>query len=49
LFLDARAAYESAGVVAQLMAQELGFDREWETKQAATFRKAASAYIWDEV
>jgi glycerol-3-phosphate dehydrogenase len=47
LFLDARACHESAPVVAHLLAQELGFDSAWESRQVTAFRNIAASYIWD--
>jgi glycerol-3-phosphate dehydrogenase len=45
LFLDARAAMESAPQVAALMARELGRDEAWEAAQAAAFRELAAGYL----
>ncbi len=47
LFLDARACYDSAPIVARLLAQELGFNANWETQQISAFQKAAAGYIWN--
>jgi glycerol-3-phosphate dehydrogenase len=44
LILDARAAIEVAGEVAELMASELGRDEAWASREAATFREMAKAY-----
>jgi glycerol-3-phosphate dehydrogenase len=45
LFLDARAALRMAPLVADLMAGELGRDREWQTQQLAAFGKVAKGYL----
>jgi len=45
LFLNARAALEMAPTVADLMAQELGWDEITKTKQLAAFRDVASNYM----
>ena len=44
LLLDARASIEAAPAVAELMADELGYPKEWQTAQVAAFTKLASAY-----
>jgi glycerol-3-phosphate dehydrogenase len=44
LFLDAKAAIESAPKVARLMAKELGRDAAWETAQIEAFETVAKAY-----
>jgi glycerol-3-phosphate dehydrogenase len=44
LFLDARAAIESAPGVASLMAKELGRDAAWEAAQVEAFTAVAKAY-----
>lgn len=45
LLLNARAASAAAPVVASLMAQELGHDRQWEREQVDTFRLMSSNYL----
>jgi glycerol-3-phosphate dehydrogenase len=44
LLLDASAAVECAGVVAELLAGELGRDRQWQEQQVAAFRETAKNY-----
>lgn len=45
LFLDARAAIESAPRVAEILAAELGRDGEWVDQQVKTFRDLAAGYL----
>lgn len=45
LFLDARAAVETAPVVAALLRQELGRDPEWERNQIESFTRLAEGYL----
>ncbi len=45
LLLDAHAAMECAGPVAELMAAELGRDRSWQEQQVAEFRALATGYL----
>ena len=45
LFLNAKAAIESAPLVAQLMAKELGRDAEWQHEQVNDFSELASSYL----
>ncbi|HEX8657048.1 MAG TPA: glycerol-3-phosphate dehydrogenase/oxidase [Hymenobacter sp.] len=45
LFLDATAARRVAPTVASLLAQELGFDKNWETQQVAEFDALARGYL----
>ncbi|MFN7094444.1 MAG: glycerol-3-phosphate dehydrogenase C-terminal domain-containing protein, partial [Burkholderiales bacterium] len=45
LLLDAKAALTAAPKVAQLMAQELGKNQEWENNQLAEFTAIAAKYI----
>ena len=45
LFLDARAAIESAPVVAAVMAKEMGKDALWQQQQIATFTALAKQYL----
>lgn len=45
LLLDARAAIESAPVVADLLAKELGKDAAWATKELEEFQKLAGGYL----
>jgi len=45
LFLDAKAAIETAPAVANIMALEMGKDQKWINDQAATFIKLAKGYL----
>jgi glycerol-3-phosphate dehydrogenase len=45
LFLNARAARAMAPRAAELMAQELGRDRRWQTKEVKAFQELAKTYI----
>ncbi len=45
LFLDAAAALRVAPTVAALLAQELGFDEEWQAQQVAAFGALARGYL----
>jgi glycerol-3-phosphate dehydrogenase len=45
LFLNARAAMEMAGRVAELMAPELGRDAVWARDQVESFHQTAAAYL----
>jgi len=45
LFLDAKAAIESAPVTAQLMAEELKKDADWQEEQVNSFTKLAQSYL----
>jgi glycerol-3-phosphate dehydrogenase len=45
LFLDARAAIETAPIVATLMAGELKKDAQWQTEQVEAFNQLAKAYL----
>jgi len=45
LFLDARKAAETAPIVAEVMARELGYGVDWETEQVRAFRKLAERYL----
>jgi glycerol-3-phosphate dehydrogenase len=45
LFLNARAAVLMAPRAAQLMAQELGRDRDWQLQQVRAFRELADGYM----
>jgi len=45
LFLDARAAIQTAPLVAKLLAKELGKDVVWEQKQVQDFTAIAKNYI----
>ncbi len=47
LILDARAAMEAAPTVAALLAEELGRDRNWATREVESFREMASGYLLD--
>ena len=48
LFLDARAAMDSAEKVAQLLAQELGHDQNWIQNQIAEFQTLANGFLLPE-
>lgn len=48
LFLDARAAIESSGKVAELLAQELGFDEIWKQNQITAFKTIANGFLLKE-
>ena len=45
LFLDAKAAIETAPVTARLMAEELNKDATWQEEQLNAFTKLAQAYL----
>jgi glycerol-3-phosphate dehydrogenase len=45
LFLDARAAIDAAPVVAELMAVELGLDKDWQNAQVQSFQELAASYL----
>ena len=45
LLLDAQAAIESAPVVAELLARELGRDQQWQKDQLQEFRELAANYL----
>jgi len=45
LLLDAQAALECAGVVAELLARELGKDQQWQEQQVAEFSRVAENYL----
>jgi len=45
LFLNARAALAMAPPVAKLLAQELGRDAAWQSRQIAEFEKTAAGYL----
>lgn len=45
LFLNARAAQDSAPKVAEIMAQELGFSEDWATAETQRFQKLAQGYL----
>ena len=45
LFLDARTAIDMAPAVADLMADELGKDSAWKTKEISTFVELANRYL----
>jgi len=48
LFLNAKAAMEAAPKVASLMAHELEYDSNWESKQLAAFQGVATHFSLDE-
>ncbi|WP_324678940.1 glycerol-3-phosphate dehydrogenase/oxidase [Hymenobacter sp. GOD-10R] len=45
LFLDAQAAIRMAPEVASLLAQELGYDAQWQEEQVAAFHAVAQNYL----
>jgi glycerol-3-phosphate dehydrogenase len=45
LFLNARASADIAPVVAHLMAEEFGYDEEWEKKQTESYNKLIVNYL----
>ena len=45
MFLDARSAKESAPVVAEIIANELGKDEQWKENQIKEFCDLADGYI----
>ncbi len=45
LLLDARAAIESAGTVAELLAAEMGQDQQWQETQVTAFKAVADGYL----
>jgi glycerol-3-phosphate dehydrogenase len=45
LVLDTRVALDMAARTAAVMAEELGKDQEWETRQVARFQKLAKGYL----
>lgn len=45
LFLDVRASEAIAPVVAGIMAQEMGFSKEWQENQVAQYKKLISSYL----
>lgn len=45
LLLDAQAAIECSGTVAELLARELGKDQQWQEQQVAEFSKLAENYL----
>lgn len=48
LFLDARAAIESAGKVSLLLAKELGQDELWKENQITAFKTLANGFLLEE-
>lgn len=48
LLLNARAAIEAAPTVAALLAEELGQDTIWQTRQIATFSELAEGYVFQD-
>jgi glycerol-3-phosphate dehydrogenase len=48
LFLDARAAITVSEKVAQLLAEELGYDENWAKDQAVQFKKLANGFLLPE-
>lgn len=46
LFLDSVSAIESAPEVARLLADELGYDADWQRQQVASFTELALGYRW---
>lgn len=45
LFLDARASADIAPLIADMMAEELGFDEKWKKKQVEDFKTLVGNYI----
>ena len=45
LFLDARAAIETAPKVASIMSKEMNKDKDWEKSQVEKFTQLANNYI----
>jgi len=45
LLLDARASIDMAPTVARLMAEELGYDEDWQTKQVEDYMCVAENYV----
>ena len=45
LLLDARASQEAAPTVAALLAEELGFDEDWQAEQVQQYRALADGYL----
>jgi glycerol-3-phosphate dehydrogenase len=45
LLLDVKKAVEIAPIVASVMAQELGQDKNWETEQVQSFNRLAERYF----
>jgi len=45
LLLDAKESIEMAPKVAELMAKELGYDKQWEENQVKEYKNLASRYI----
>jgi glycerol-3-phosphate dehydrogenase len=45
LFLDARAAIDCAPLVAEIMAAEMGYDKEWISRQTDEFTSLAKQYL----
>ena len=45
LFLNAKASSEIAAEVASIMAQEMGYDKEWEENQLESYNQLVSYYI----
>lgn len=45
LFLNAQASMEMDPAVARLMAQELGFDQNWEEQQVRLYQENARGYL----
>ena len=45
LLLDARASMDAAPEVARIMAEELGYDRKWQTDQEDAYVGLAKEYL----
>ncbi len=45
LLLDARASLEAAPKVAELLAEELGLDANWQAAQLRQYQQLAEAYL----
>jgi glycerol-3-phosphate dehydrogenase len=48
LFLDSRASVEAAPEVARIMAEEYGYDEEWQKEQVKSYNKLAENYMLTE-
>jgi glycerol-3-phosphate dehydrogenase len=48
LFLDARAAIAVSEKVAELLAEELGYDQVWVEEQTVQFKKLANGFLLPE-
>jgi glycerol-3-phosphate dehydrogenase len=48
LFLNAPASLEAAPKAAALLAQELGYDSNWEQQELKSYEKLAARYTWQQ-